>query len=200
MLVVGFSAGASRANRYPLVAGPGRDRVVVDPGEDVADGGEAASAEHERPAGVLVTHGHFDHAASVASVADTHGVPVWTRPPGPAVALPAAASRGGRPARRLRDRRLPARGDRPRSRACGRLRGFRLGGRAGGRVAPTGDTLPAGSAGSADPPGGDRDRQAEPPRAKLFGLPEETVVLPGHGPATTIGREKATNPFLTGGL
>jgi glyoxylase-like metal-dependent hydrolase (beta-lactamase superfamily II) len=59
-----------------------------------------------------------------------------------------------------------------------------------------GDALFAGSIGRSDFPGGDPDALFEGIHAKLFTLPDETVVYPGHGPTTTIGREKATNPFL----
>ena len=59
-----------------------------------------------------------------------------------------------------------------------------------------GDVLFAGGVGRWDLPGGDRDLLFSGIRSKLFALPDETTVLPGHGPATRIGIEKATNPFL----
>ena len=59
-----------------------------------------------------------------------------------------------------------------------------------------GDTLFAGSVGRTDFPGGDMDKLIDGIKRKLFILPEKTVVYPGHGPQTTIGREKADNPFL----
>jgi hydroxyacylglutathione hydrolase len=59
-----------------------------------------------------------------------------------------------------------------------------------------GDVLFAGGVGRWDLPGGDRDLLIEGIRSKLFHLPPETVVLPGHGPSTTIGREKVSNPYL----
>jgi len=60
----------------------------------------------------------------------------------------------------------------------------------------TGDTLFAGSIGRTDLPGGDYDQIIRSIREKLFVLPEETEVLPGHGPVSTIGREKRSNPFV----
>ena len=60
-----------------------------------------------------------------------------------------------------------------------------------------GDTLFAGSIGRTDLPGGDHNTLLRSIRAKIFPLPDETVVLPGHGPRTTVGEERATNPFLT---
>lgn len=60
-----------------------------------------------------------------------------------------------------------------------------------------GDTLFAGSVGRTDFPGGNAAQLIESIRAKLLGLPDETVVYPGHAMRTTIGREKAHNPFVT---
>ena len=59
-----------------------------------------------------------------------------------------------------------------------------------------GDVLFAGGVGRWDLPGGDRDLLIGGIRSKLLPLPPETVVLPGHGPSTTIGREKTSNPYL----
>jgi glyoxylase-like metal-dependent hydrolase (beta-lactamase superfamily II) len=59
-----------------------------------------------------------------------------------------------------------------------------------------GDTLFAGSIGRTDLPGGDLPTMMHTLRAKLLTLDDDTVVLPGHGPSTTIGRERAANPFL----
>jgi glyoxylase-like metal-dependent hydrolase (beta-lactamase superfamily II) len=60
-----------------------------------------------------------------------------------------------------------------------------------------GDTLFAGSIGRTDLPGGDGRQILQSIHHRLLVLPEETVVLPGHGPLTTIGEEKRRNPFLT---
>lgn len=60
----------------------------------------------------------------------------------------------------------------------------------------SGDALFAGSIGRTDFPGGDFDTLSESIRTRLYTLPDETVVLPGHGPPTTVGREKRTNPYV----
>ena len=62
----------------------------------------------------------------------------------------------------------------------------------------SGDALFAGSIGRTDLPGGDYDTLIQGIRQRLLTLPEATVVHPGHGPDTTIGREKAGNPFVGG--
>ena len=59
-----------------------------------------------------------------------------------------------------------------------------------------GDTLFAGSIGRTDLPGGDSKKILESIHGRLMGLPEDTTVLPGHGPITTVGEEKQRNPFL----
>ena len=59
-----------------------------------------------------------------------------------------------------------------------------------------GDTLFAGSIGRTDLPGGDPEQMMRSLRDKLLTRDDATVVLPGHGPTTTIGRERASNPFL----
>jgi hydroxyacylglutathione hydrolase len=68
-----------------------------------------------------------------------------------------------------------------------------------GPVVFGGDVLFAGSIGRTDFPGGDLDQLLNGIRAKLWPLPDATAVYPGHGPATTVGDEKRTNPFLAGG-
>lgn len=64
------------------------------------------------------------------------------------------------------------------------------------KAALAGDALFAGSVGRTDLPGGSRERLFESIRSKIYTLPEETVVYPGHGEATTVGEEKRSNPFV----
>lgn len=61
-----------------------------------------------------------------------------------------------------------------------------------------GDTLFAGSIGRTDLPGGSYKKIVESLRGPVLALPDETIVVPGHGPLTTIGEERETNPFLVG--
>ncbi len=66
-----------------------------------------------------------------------------------------------------------------------------------GRFVVTGDALFRGSIGRTDLPGGDYDQLIAAIRTQLLTLPPETIVYPGHGPASTIGEEKEENPFLS---
>ncbi|WP_410667427.1 MBL fold metallo-hydrolase [Amycolatopsis sp. cmx-4-68] len=185
MLVVGFGSGPLQANCYLLAEADGRPCVVVDPGEDVAAPLAAALAEHRLvPAALVATHGHPDHVASAAGLSAAHGVPLHLHPAdarlydGDSVPLEAGIFAG------LDVDVRPVPGHTPGSVVLG------LETAEGGRLALTGDTLFAGSVG--------RGADAEAVRELLAGLPDDTVVLPGHGPATTIGRERAGNPFLAG--
>jgi glyoxylase-like metal-dependent hydrolase (beta-lactamase superfamily II) len=67
-------------------------------------------------------------------------------------------------------------------------------------VALVGDVLFAGSVGRTDLPGGNGPMLFASITEQLLTLPDDTVVYPGHGPETTIGQERATNPFLTGAV
>jgi len=68
---------------------------------------------------------------------------------------------------------------------------------AGGGAAFVGDALFNGSVGRTDLPGGDFDVLERSIRSQIYTLPDETVVFPGHGPQTTVGREKTSNPYVS---
>jgi glyoxylase-like metal-dependent hydrolase (beta-lactamase superfamily II) len=195
LLVVGFATGAYQANCYLLATGPGAGCVIVDPGEGVVGALDAALREHAlTPAAILATHGHFDHVASATEVAEEHGVTVRMHPAdagllGESVhCVPLAEETLTLAGLEITVEAAP--GHTPGSVV------FRLGSAEGGLLAITGDTLFAGSIGRTDREGGDAEDLARSLRSKVLTLPDETVVLPGHGPATTIGRERAANPFL----
>jgi hydroxyacylglutathione hydrolase len=159
--------------------------VVVDPGPAVAAPLAAALAEHRlTPAALLATHGHADHVASAAELSAAHGVPLHLHPGdarlygGGSVPLETGTFAG------LAVEVRPVPGHTPGSVV------LTLETAEGGRLALTGDTLFAGSVGRGTEPAAVRDL--------LASVPDDTVVLPGHGPATTIGRERAGTPFLAG--
>jgi hydroxyacylglutathione hydrolase len=219
VLVVGFPTGALQANCYLLAAGEGEACVVVDPGQDAVEPIADALRKHRlSPVAVLLTHGHFDHAFSVTPVCDGNDVPAWIHPddrgmlsdPLRGVSAETAAFFGGRlemrephEVRELSDgvtldlAGLELLVDHTPGHTGGSVM-FRAGTEEGGRLVLSGDTLFAGSIGRTDLPGGDHSAMLDSLRDKVLTLPDDTVVLPGHGGTTTIGRERAGNPFLLG--
>lgn len=160
-----------------------------------------------RPKMIIQTHGHFDHVMGNAYVARKWNMPTYLA----SADLPqvkrakAYGSYFGydfeEPSEDIRDMKE---GD---VLEVGNIRlkvlespGHTAGGvllydEKGGYVF-TGDTVFCGSIGRTDLPAGDYDRLKESIRTKFLPLPSDTVVYPGHGPATDVGREKMTNPFL----
>jgi len=221
VLIAAFPAGPLAANCYVAAPEAGAECVVVDPGQQAAEPLEALLAEHRlTPAAVLLTHGHFDHVWSAAQVGDAHDVPVLLHPADrklltdPAAGLdPALAAQlsallpGGAPGE---PRRLAEAADGLRLDHAGlAVTVHHAPGHTPGSVAYaletgdgepdvlfTGDLLFAGSIGRTDFPGGDHAEILRSLERTCLSRPDETVVLPGHGPRTTIGRERAANPFL----
>lgn len=199
MLVVGFAAGPLEANCYLLAPAAGGECVIVDPGEDVLVPLEAALAEHGlTPIAMLATHGHPDHVASAAEAGARYGVSLHLHEADrPLLAEAAGEWKDGivplvQGPLRLAGLEITV------SATPGHTAGsvaFGLTSGAGGRIVLTGDSLFAGSIGRSS---GEGDELVKSLGAKVMTLPDDTVVLPGHGPATTIGKERAGNPFLAG--
>ncbi|MDQ5855071.1 MAG: MBL fold metallo-hydrolase [Actinomycetota bacterium] len=223
MLIAGFPTGSFQANCFVLAAEVGGPCVVVDPGQGAEQPLDDVLRKHRLdPVAVLLTHGHFDHIFAVTPVCDGHDIPAWIHPDDrvllsdPMRALSADARQffGGRV--QLREPREVCALDDGTSlelagltftvdHTPGHTRGsvtFRSvtdnGSGEGQALLVSGDTLFAGSIGRTDLPGGDHEQMLASLRDKILVLDDETVVLPGHGPQTTIGRERATNPFLHG--
>jgi hydroxyacylglutathione hydrolase len=217
VLVVGFPTGAFQANCYLVAPGEGEPCVIVDPGQDAAEPVAEALRKYKlSPVAALLTHGHFDHVYSVAPVCDGNDIPAWIHPddrgmltdPLQGISLEATDFFGGklemREPKEVRELTDGATLDLAGlsltvDHTPGHTRGsvvFRSEIEEGGRVLFAGDTLFAGSIGRTDLPGGDMRTMTTTLRTKLLPLPDDTVVLPGHGPSTTIGRERTSNPFL----
>lgn len=203
--VVALTNGAFAENCY-LVADPERgEAVIVDPGEET--GLFLARLRHERWAlqAIWLTHAHLDHVAGIAAIRAETGAPVWMHPadrrlydhaPDQARAFglsldplppPDREFVEGEPARvgSVAFDVLHTPGHSPGSVSL-----------AGHGIVFVGDVLFAGSIGRTDLPGGHGDTLLASIREKLYALPDETIVYAGHGPPTTIGAEKAANPFV----
>jgi len=221
LLVTGFPAEAFGTNCYVVAAGPGEQCLIVDPGIGVLDRFDDVLAQHRlHPAAVLLTHGHLDHTFSVAPVCGARGITAYVHPsdremladPAKGMGPGLTEMFGGRlpytepdDVAELTDGAALALAglEITVDHAPGHTGGsvmFRLPGAgtewAADQVCLTGDVLFAGSIGRTDLPGGNHDTMLTSLRDKILPLSDDTVVLPGHGPATTIGRERASNPYL----
>ena len=201
-----ITVGPLAENCY-LLGDPGtKEAVLIDPGDEADRILAAVRAGEWRVREVLLTHAHFDHVLAVGPVVRELGIP-FRLPDGEREALQAAPGialmwtgekpeappepQGGLPdgttvevgALQFQVRSAP--GHSPDS-VC----------LVGEGIAIVGDVLFAGSVGRTDLPGGDWDTLMASIREVLLPLPDETVVYPGHGPATTIGQERRTNPFV----
>lgn len=181
--------------------------VLIDPG------GEAGPLMHRmnrlglRLMAIINTHGHFDHIGAVAELQQVSGAPFWLHE-ADAPLVAGAREHAGKWG-------LPF-GEIPRidqTMEDGQVipfGGFEIAvihtpGHTPGGVCldwkegvAVGDTLFAGSIGRTDLPGGDHGQLIASIREKLLTLDDETVCHPGHGPSTTIGQERVSNPYIGG--
>jgi len=220
VLVTGFPAGSFAANCYLVAPAPGEECVIIDPGQDAEPGIEELLAKYRlKPIAVLLTHGHIDHMWSVAPVCGAKGIPAYIHPDDrgllsdPARGISLAAKQhflGGMTFSEPDDVKELADGevitmaglDFTVAHAPGHTEGsVTFGTEAAAEETDgtlfSGDLLFAGSIGRTDLVGGDHAKILRS-LAKTLTLPDATLVLPGHGPQTTIGTERASNPFLTG--
>ncbi|WP_405782394.1 MBL fold metallo-hydrolase [Streptomyces sp. NBC_00859] len=218
MLIAGFPAGAWGTNCYLVAPAAGEECVIIDPGHQAAQGVEDALRKHRlKPVAVVLTHGHIDHVASVVPVCGAHDVPAWIHPAdrfmmsdpekgiGRSIGMPLMGELTiGEPddVKELADgSELTLAGlDFAVSHAPGHTKGsvtFRMPEAADiPQILFSGDLLFAGSIGRTDMPGGDHTEILESLARVCLPLDDSTVVLPGHNEQTTIGRERATNPYL----
>ena len=212
MLVVGFPAGPWQTNCWVVAPAAGEQCIVIDPGHGAEGRLDEVLAQHRlQPVAVLLSHGHVDHTWSVVPVCGAKNVPALIHPadremltdPGVALGLPPGTPILGRlDWAEPDDVRVLADGE-TLELAGVSLRVDETPGHTRGSVTFTsgseffsGDLLFAGSIGRTDFPGGSWEQMQDSLRRVALALPDDTVVRPGHGPDTTIGRERASNPFL----
>ncbi|MFC5730110.1 MULTISPECIES: MBL fold metallo-hydrolase [Nocardioides] len=219
MLIAAFPAGPWGTNCYVAATGAGAECVVIDPGKDAAPGVADVVREHRlKPVAVLLTHGHIDHMWSVTPVAGTYDATAWIHPDDRHLLTDPLAGMSKETAGMLLgggyEFTEPDGVAELTDGAALELAGLRFvvdhtPGHTQGSVTfrtPydadisevmfSGDLLFAGSIGRTDLPGGDHATMLRSLESKVLPLADDIVVLPGHGEQTTIGRERATNPFL----
>ena len=221
MFLASFASGLWQANCYVVAPADATTCVVIDPGQNAAEVLEQALLEHRlAPAGVLLTHGHFDHVASAADFAEAHQVPVWVHPADrhllsdPAAGLSTDSADlvqqllGGPLAEPADVRSLAVDSvalaglEFSVTHAPGHTAGSVLLGLPYpdhppiGRIVFSGDVVFAGSVGRTDLPGGDQATMLRTLQDIVLALPDDTALLPGHGDQTTMAAERAQNPYL----
>lgn len=193
-------------NCYIVSCKSGTDAFIIDPGDDAGVIAEAVQSAGLHPTGIINTHGHADHIGANRELRDRFNCPIIIhRLDAPyllkpelnlSVFIDGNGIDGPAADRTLNDddevclgetvfRVIHTPGHTPGGiclYACG--------------VLFSGDTLFASGVGRVDFPGGSQEALITSIRKKLFILPEDTIVYPGHGPSTTIGTEKASNPWL----
>jgi len=207
MILETFPVGPLACNCTILGDEETRDAIVIDPGDDVARINERLTKSGLKLKQIIVTHAHIDHVGGALKLKRLTGAPIllneddlpllqmmdtqaaWLGVRPPEVAPPDEGLTDGQivglehyPARVLH--------------TPGHTQGSICLYFAPVKLLVAGDTLFAGSIGRTDLPGGNYDQIMGSLRSRLMTLPDETRVLPGHGPATTIGEERVTNPFL----
>jgi hydroxyacylglutathione hydrolase len=223
VFIASFPAGPWQTNCYLLATQPGAECVIIDPGVDAVAGVTDLVVEHRlKPVAVLATHGHLDHMFSVTPLCASYDSTCWIHSADrelltdPLKAMSADTRAwlhqltGGQAAFAEPDdvRELT---DGAQVEVAGLTFGaiHAPGHTAGSTMFRTGfddatidsllfggDVLFAGSVGRTDLPGGNPADMLNSLRSKVLPLPDSVVVLPGHGPQTTMAQERATNPYL----
>ena len=212
MIIQSAAVGPFFKNGYIVGCERTKEAIYIDPGDEVEELLAFLSSEQLQAVGILLTHAHVDHVSGVAEAKRALNVPIYLHQDD--LFLYQNAVRSGMmfgltveeppPVDRYyEDDRIITFGDY--DVRVVHTPGHCPGGvclaisKKGAPVAPdlfVGDTLFAGSIGRTDLPGGDYETLLRAITTRLFAFPDESVVYSGHGPETTIGREKATNPFV----
>jgi hydroxyacylglutathione hydrolase len=218
VLIAGFPSDATATNCWVVAPAAGEQCVVIDPGIGVGRQLDDIIAQHRlHPVAVLLTHGHFDHTFSVLPVCQARDVPAYIHPadrgqlsdPWSGVGMPPGTPLFGTltfaepdDVRELGDGdTVPLAGlDFGIRHSPGHSAGSVVFGlsSADDAVLFSGDLLFAGSIGRVDLPGGSMAEMEASLREVILPMDDATLVHPGHGPSTTIARERAANPYLQG--
>lgn len=185
-----------------------RAAVIVDPGGEAERILEQIETLELKPEYVLLTHGHLDHVGAAAEVARRLGVPIWGPHPEDAFWLTALAEQcemfgfpsvtAFEPDRWLRAGERIAIGEETLDvlHCPGHTPGHLVFFDAKDKLAQVGDVLFKGSIGRTDFPRGNHSQLLASIRERLFPLGDDVRFIPGHGPMSTLGAERRTNPFV----
>jgi len=213
MILTSAELWAAATNCYVIAPERGGPAVIVDAPPDVDAVARLLTAHDLVPVALLVTHGHVDHAGGAAGVVERTGVSAYLHPDDdylvsdPATQLrsifgfvPPGAEEFAPPERYVdlaHGQHLAFAGfDFEVRHTPGHTLGHCVFVVQQEGLVFSGDQLFAGSIGRSDLPGGDFGTLMASMRTQVMTLPDETRVLPGHGPETTIGRERTVNPFI----
>ena len=206
MKVMTMVLGPIGTNCYVIRKEDEKEVLIVDPASQAALIEQKLDELGAVPAATLLTHGHFDHIGAVDGLRERYGCPVYAlrqeketlQDPSLNQSLYHGASITVEADQYLTDGQELKAG--PFTLKVLHTPGHTPGGTCyymeDEKVLFSGDTLFCESVGRTDFPGGSMSALVRGIREKLMTLPDETVVCPGHGPASTIGHEKAYNPFL----
>jgi glyoxylase-like metal-dependent hydrolase (beta-lactamase superfamily II) len=206
--IAAFTLGQVMTNAYLIADPQSKEAVVIDP----ADDGEVIVAEANRRGwhigSIWLTHAHFDHLAGAGGVADRvdppppvalhpDDYPLW-RMQGGAAFFGMHIDPGPEPTIDLHHGQILRVGVNVLEvrHAPGHTRGHVIFYCPSSAVAFCGDVVFQDSIGRTDLPGGDYDTLIASIQKQILSLPDETRLLNGHGPSTTVGRERKLNPFL----
>lgn len=205
LVIRGFAGGAFAQNGYLVSCAGSGKAILVDPGATVGEMLRAAEESGAEIELIVLTHAHLDHVEGLPRAKRATGAPILMHADDQQLyrAVPTQANWFGIEVEGMPpvDRWLVD-GDRIRVGDC-ELEVRHTPGHAPGHVilvgpgaALVGDCVFAGSIGRTDLPGGDFQTLMRSIRQRILDLPDEMVLHSGHGPDTTIGHERATNPFL----
>lgn len=184
-----------------------REAVVIDPGDEIGRI-QAVLAKHQlRVTAIIITHAHIDHIGGAQKLKAATGAPVYMNAQDQELYdhLDVQAGWLGMPTPELTEIDVPAREGDSLTLGPAQFHILHTPGHTQGSISLwipaehkviAGDTLFYDSIGRTDLPGGDTAQILRSIHDKLLTLDDPTVVIPGHGPKTTIGRERARNPFL----
>jgi hydroxyacylglutathione hydrolase len=213
MLIASFAAPAFATNCWVIAPDRGQECIIIDPGmPDVTfQVGNILDQYALKPVAVVVTHGHLDHTFSVQPLCKGYGIPAYIHSedrvllahPERALSEVFAATLGQTKFYEPADVRELRNGEELEFPGM-KLRAIHAPGHTRGSLiftfedefVITGDVLFAGSIGRTDQPTGSSKEMENSLRKKIWPLPDQMRVLPGHGPETTIGHERRTNPYL----